>query len=240
MISIICVANNEKILNDYLLASLKRQKLKDYEIIIVNAKKEGFSSASEALNYGADQSHGDILLFVHQDVRLEEEDFLKRLQDYCNNYDFDFGGVVGAVVAKRKKIFSHSIVYSSLICSDNRFIEIDRPVEVEAIDECVMFIRKKDFHYFDDYGSTWHFYGVEYSLRCRLENKKVVVFPLKVYHLSEGNLNDSYWKTLKKVAKRYKKKIKIIATTCGSWETNLLLFAHIYRTKRYLKRRNCY
>ena len=69
MISIVCVFNDKKVLNEYLLESLKNQTA-HYELILIDNTKNKFKSASEALNYGAKNANGNYLMFVHQDVYL--------------------------------------------------------------------------------------------------------------------------------------------------------------------------
>ena len=54
MFSVICVYNNEEMLNEILLSSLKNQNF-EYELILVDNTKKQFSSAAKALNFGACQ-----------------------------------------------------------------------------------------------------------------------------------------------------------------------------------------
>ena len=76
---------------------------------------------------------------------------------------------------------------------------------------------------FDEYCSTWHLYAVEYSLRCHLRGEAVKIFPLDVYHLSPGwSLNKSYYATLKKVEKKYRKQFSHIYTTMGCFPTGAI------------------
>ena len=69
MISIICVFNDKKVLNECLLESLKNQTA-NYELILIDNTNRKFKSASEALNYGAKKAKGNYLMFVHQDMFL--------------------------------------------------------------------------------------------------------------------------------------------------------------------------
>lgn len=65
----ICVSNNNRILHDYLLKSLSAQK-GVYELIIVDNSIGKWNSAASALNWGARNAKGDLLMFVHQDFRI--------------------------------------------------------------------------------------------------------------------------------------------------------------------------
>lgn len=226
MISIICACNNEDLFNNMLVASIKKQNYKDFEIIKVDAKKQGFKSASEALNYGASTSKGDLLIFVHQDVELVDELFFEKLVEICKSLDFGVAGVAGMLEKENK-------VYSSVTMDKDKrqaVIKNTNIMEVDSLDECLLIIKKDNFKGFSEYKS-WHFYAVEYSLRCKRNNEKIFIFPLDIYHLSPGwSLNESYWKTLKLVAKDFKD-FKIIPTTMGCYKNNAFLSLYIFNKK---------
>lgn len=67
MISVICVWNNEVQYQKILIDSLQKQNC-DYELISIDNRNQAFSSCDTALNWGADHSQGDVLVFVHQDI----------------------------------------------------------------------------------------------------------------------------------------------------------------------------
>ena len=64
MISVICVYNNKKILDNCLLKSIKNQTTK-VELILLDNREGRFKSAAEALNFGGEQANGKYLMFVH-------------------------------------------------------------------------------------------------------------------------------------------------------------------------------
>ena len=80
MISVICVYNDEWILQNCLLKSLSEQKAV-FELITIDNRENRFESAAEALNYGGKKAAGDYLLFVHQDVDLCSDAWLGRTED---------------------------------------------------------------------------------------------------------------------------------------------------------------
>lgn len=181
MISVICAYNNAEILHKMLVPSLEKQTCRDFELISVNAKEHGFTGAAQTLNYGASVAKGEILVFVHQDIELLSETFIDQLNEFCTTYDFGVAGVAGGV-AKKKKVYS-----SVTMDSDHRIAgeRATQPMEVDTLDECLFFVKRDRFKGFTDYG-TWHFYAVEYALRCKLGGEKIMLFPLEVYHLSPG------------------------------------------------------
>ncbi len=231
-ISVICACNNDDVYNRMLLSSLQKQTYDNYEVLKLDAKRMGLDSAAAALNYGASISNGEILVFVHQDVEFLDEKALSELAEYCEKYDFGIAGVAGATVGGE--------IYSSVTNGFDRVQagkRITGMTAVDTLDECLLIVKKSQFVGFIDYGS-WHFYGVEYSLRCKNANKKVMLFPISVYHLSPGwSLDKTYWITLKKGAKAHRE-CKVIPTTMGQYKNNALLELNIFyrRIKRKLKK----
>lgn len=232
--TVICCYNNEKLLNDMLVSSLNLQSFTDFETVFVDAKEKGFTSASQSLNYACSQSNGKYLIIAHQDVSFEQN-FLSDLKEFCISNEFGVAGIAGVKDDSKD-------VLTNLVC-DKDYKPGGQPISeitsVSSIDECLFVIKKDGFKSFDDYGDVWHFYGVEYSYRCRENGEKVLVFPFNLYHLSPGwSLNKSYWDTLKIVAKRFKE-FKVIATTMGRFKNNAFLSINIKirRLKSAIKRK---
>lgn len=111
MISVICVWNNEVQYQKILIDSLQKQNC-DYELISIDNRNQAFSSCDTALNWGADHSQGDVLVFVHQDITTTS---LKEFGIFITNHP---DMVVGAYGAKQK----------GEIC--------EAPYLCETVDEC--------------------------------------------------------------------------------------------------------
>ena len=79
MISIVCVYNNQDILNNWLLKSLKHQTV-EFELITLDNTRNTFKSAAEALNYGGKKAKGKYIMFVHQDVDLSSDTWLEDVE----------------------------------------------------------------------------------------------------------------------------------------------------------------
>lgn len=95
MISIVCVFNDKKVLNEYLHESLKDQTA-HYELILIDNTKNKFKSASKALNYGAKKANGNYLIFIHQDVFLCSRTWLDEAEKIIKSLDGKaIGGIVG-------------------------------------------------------------------------------------------------------------------------------------------------
>ncbi len=195
------------------------QNYKKIEMILINSNELGFKKASESLNYGYFKSTGDILLFVHQDIKILDKDAFNKIAYYCTKYDFGIAGVAG--IYKKDKT-----VYSSVIQGESQLVgnRVSDITYVDSVDECFFFIKRINFRSFDDLGNTWHMYAVNYSIKCHLNNEKVVVVPIAIYHFSPGwSLDDSYWKTVKVIGKKYYKKIKEIPTVFGIFPNSFFL-----------------
>lgn len=218
MISFICAVNNDELAQNMLVNSLSRQTSNEYELILVHAQEHGFTSASQTLNYGASIAKGDIFVFVHQDIEFQSSHCIEDLLEFCKKYEFAVAGVAGISLLRRR-------VYSSVEMDfDHRIAGIlnAKVRAIDTLDECLLIIKRSEFKGFENYGNTWHFYGVDYSLRSVLNDESVLLFPIPIYHLSPGwSLDYSYWRTLKLIKKRYKKTFNVIPTTMGIWTFNL-------------------
>lgn len=237
MISLICVSNNSYKLNTILKSSLKKQKEVEYELIVVDSAKYQFNSAAEALNFGGMQARGDYLFFVHQDIDFQNSTELATLESYCKKYSFGVAGVAGV-----KNINKKNVIFSTIYHGDPKRKagnkSIITPVEVDAIDECLLIISKKIFYQnkFSIIGSTWHLYGVDYALKMKLLNLPILVFPSKLWHVSDGkSLNLNYFDAIQWLGKQYSKNYSVIYTIFGVWPTNpvLLKLKCLYRKFRF-------
>lgn len=230
VLSIICASNNPDILKKDLLSSLKKQSFKDYELIIIDAKKEGYLSASETLNYGASIAKGSILLFAHQDIAFLNDDALAQLVYYSSTLDFGVIGVAGAIDGKRFRVTSTVLMTEKRIQAGTINTMVSNAF---AIDECLILCRKQSFKGFEYLGDTWHFYAVEYSAKCVSNGENVLVVPVWIIHDSYANsLDKSYFDTLLKYGRMHKDR-KIIRTCCGYFKNNA--FLPIYCFYRKLK-----
>lgn len=219
MISIICASNNEEILNDNLIKSLKEQTYKDYELIVVDTLKNHYEGACDALHSGALKAKGEYLLFCHHDINFLDKNSLKDIVD-----NIEEAGIIGVAGIRDRNHLIGNILNG--INKEPVGESIEKSEEVFSIDE-VLFIIKRDFylkHPLNLNNKTWHLYAVEYALEMHELNKKVLVIPARIYHKSDGlSLNKSYFIYLKKLIKKYKK-YKCIYTTVGSFYTNKILF----------------
>lgn len=246
MISIICVYNDEWILQNYLLKSLPAGR-NDFELITFDNTHSRFRSAAQALNWCGRQAVGDYLMFVHQDVDLRSDSWLNSTEALLNSLpNLGIAGVAGGRnqegVSFRERCttrITHRQVRGG-IWNGPRYepcgIPIQDPEPVQTLDESLVIIPKSVFEVtqFDEATcSDWHLYAVDYCLSIAAQGFGVYVIPSCLYHRSIGFSDENplriiaslgvypkaYYRTLERVVRKHKRHYKWIHTTCGSWST---------------------
>lgn len=237
MISIICISNNKRVYNDYLAKSLFTQRSCSYEILRVDNQNNQYPNAIRAFNSVIKEAKGEYLMFVHQDIALEDEYFLNKVEAYFK--DHPQTGIVGIAGVKDRHIYSNIEHSLPRVRVSEDFLTNE--VAVNSLDECLFVIPKQCLqeHPFDEQVCDhWHLYTVEYCYQMKKLNKDVVVLPLKAYHLSQGDfMNEGYYETLLKVANKYHKDFNRIETTIRSWSTHPFILKLNIRYLRYKKAR---
>lgn len=228
MISVVCAYNKPHIFKSVLCKSLKNQNI-DVEIIAVDNSKNRFSSASSALNYGAQHANGDILLFVHQDIIFKENDAIKNIATAINKLPVGtVVGIAGAIEKNKKNLGNYT---SGLEYNPNYVYSINKLTEVSTVDELLCGMKREtfDLHNFDSkICNGWHLYAVEMCLYHRSKGGHVFVLPIQFHHLSNGRINREYMRNFINLAKKYKPYNKYIWTTCYKLNTNTIMLRVIY------------
>ena len=205
MISVVCVWNNEEQYKNMLVHSLNIQDC-DYELISIDNRNHTFTSCAVALNYGADHSTGEILVFVHQDISFEKKSSLKEFGLFIESHS---DMIIGAFGAKQK-------VYSEEYLCD-------------TVDECCFGMTREIFdqlRFNENVCDGWHLYAVEMCLRAKELTKFVGVCNPGIRHFSGGNVDLNYMKKFKQLLIMYKHQ-GYICTTCKKMPCNLVYY-YIY------------
>lgn len=220
MISIVCTCNNRTDLNNYLLKGLKEQS-ENYELIVVEDSKTDFTSAAQALNHGGERAKGEYIIFAHQDVLMESTTWLSDLHKMLMTIEN-----LGAAGIAGKSSESPEVVTNVKHGDDPHFAgkkQIDEPVKVQTLDECLMIVPRKVFEarQFDETTCDgWHLYGVDYCLMMDEMGLDVYVLPLSIIHKSSGDpFAPEYYRILGKLFKKYRQKYGTIHTTVSDWNT---------------------
>jgi GT2 family glycosyltransferase len=220
MISIVTVYNDEKILNECLLKSLKDQTV-EYKLIIVDNTKGRFKSASEAHNYGGNMAKGEYIMFVHQDVDLCSKSWLEDIEDVIEDLpNLGIAGVAGVSETTRGVITNIKHGATKKLVGKN---QIDKPTKVQTVDECLIIIPKSVFgilQFDEQVCDGWHLYAVDYCLSIKMLGFDAYVIPTVVYHKSPGySFSKTYYLTLDKIITKHKRYYKKVYTTMGNWST---------------------
>jgi GT2 family glycosyltransferase len=216
--SIICVYNNKKKLDAYLIKSLEQQTV-PFELITVDNTAENFRSVAPLLNEAAKNAKHDYLMFVHQDVALVSKDWLANVQgDLGFLYRLGAAGVAG----KSKNGFAASVCHGNppYFVGPKR---LNRPVRVQTLDGCLMIVSRKVFERtsFDETTiEGWYLYVMDYCLDLTRLGYRIYVLPHQIYHESTGPSDRTvYQKTLKNIIEKHRKYTKMIYATLGEWKT---------------------
>ena len=240
-LSFICPSNNPEIFNENLVKSLDRQKNRDFELILVDTRKEHYSSAAAALNAGAARASGEYLVFLHHDIVLESDDFIDELLNMIDQNDFLIAGVAGAVrngnrcVRRLRSNIFHGVGDRKRPAASTYYSDpVTEPIPVETLDECCFIISAEVFRKrpFPEFSATWHLYAVEYSLWAHEQDMEnpVMLLPLHLWHLSPGSsMNQNYFTALHKLHKIYRKDI---ICSVGAWPAGFLRFEYRIMRRR--------
>lgn len=210
MVSVICCYNRA---NEYaaMCETLRTQSI-PHEVIGVDNSANRFSSAAAALNWGAEQASGDILVFLHQDILFSRENSLEELTSgVFQTSGHAVVGLYGAKHSKNERYVGEFQIY-------------------ETLDECCIAVPRKTWEalrFNESFCDGWHLYVVEFCLRAQNMGALICAKDCGIRHLSSGTVDKNYMKTYRKILVTYKDK-KWIATTCKSMPTNLLYFYGYY------------
>lgn len=220
MISIVCTCNDSYILENYLKLGLEKQST-NFELIVIEDSKTNFKSAAEALNHGGKMAKGEYIVFAHQDVLMESSTWLLDMEKILIELpNFGVAGIAG------KSEDSSEVVTNVKHGNNPHFagkVQIDKPVKVQTLDECLLIVPKTVFERqkFDEVTCDgWHLYGVDYCLMIKQIGLDVYVLPLPIIHKSSGDpFADEYYRILGKLFTKYRTNYRIIHTTVSDWNT---------------------
>lgn len=223
MFSIVVIYNNERTLNEILLQSLKNQTV-EFELIALDNTKGRFQSAAEALNYGGEQAKGKYIMFVHQDVELDSNSWLEKVESILDSVpELGIAGVAG-MSENGKDNRERGRGYIS-DCGEiwHWSNAVQKPEQVQTLDECLLIIPKSVFGkmQFDEKTfDAWHCYGADYCLSVRQMGLKPYVVPAFIYHRSSRLNVVELLRYQKRLYDKHRKNYRSIYTTTSgeiSW-----------------------
>ncbi|MBC5841481.1 hypothetical protein H8R23_08690 [Flavobacterium sp. F-380] len=192
-----------------------------YEIIRI--ENPGIMGICEAYNIGASKAQYPYLLFVHEDVQFETQNWGTILMEYLQRPEI---GVVGLAGATRKsKMLSswYQIVTSSkdanryhykqtykFVTRDTK-LQLNNPFQEKS--SCVLTLdglflaiessKFKQFRFDEALLKRFHGYDLDFSLSVSTKYQNIVVYDILVLHSSEGKTDESWVKELLLVHKKW-------------------------------------
>lgn len=233
-ISLVAVYNKPEVLKE-MTDSAQMQKNVEVELITLDNTDNRFTSAAQALNYGTAQAHGEVIVFLHQDIEFLSDDVLEYIYDYAvKNPKTVFGaaGVGDMNQGEDLKILTTMKNYTKTI---------DKPTKAFVLDECLIACHiscMEQLTFDEELCDGWHLYGADLCLQAiDHAGMSVYAIPMNVWHKSGGCADTSYFDTQDKLAEKYKDYHKVVNTTNGFAYTNPLKrkFYRTYRKLRYKK-----
>lgn len=223
IVSFICVYNNEEILNQYLMPSLNKQNT-EYELILIDNRENQFNSAASALNYGGRKAKGKYLIFTHQDILIDNPNWIEEtVQQLEKLKNWGIAGVAGKTNDRHIRTNIKHGIDSVAVSPFN----LKKPIIASTVDECLFIIPKDVFskYSFDEENCfDWHLYATDYVLSIQEKGYDAYVIPTYLEHKSKGSsMSKGYYDTLKKLQKKHHDK-KIIRNTMADWYTFLPVF----------------
>lgn len=182
-VSIICVFNDEAVLESCLRQSVDAQKslAPESELIAIDNRDGSFRTAGAALNHGARAARASVLVFVHQDVVLHS---LPALEEAAAELIADPTiGIMGAVgIDAGDRIVGR--IRDRIVHIGER---APHPRDVDSLDEVLLLVtadqaRREPLS--EDPVLGWHAYGVEYAARMRRAGRRAVARDVPLTHNS--------------------------------------------------------
>ena len=184
-ISVVCCVYNTKNFERDLKPSLEKQIKKTQNIFLYNT--ENNYGVPTILNYGKKQTDGDIVVYLHEDIVLDEkwvEGVYSKIEE-LNKVDKNWGvlGVAGVTASGQ----SHFRVQDP----GGKWVSGTCPSRVQTIDECCLIVNKYSGLGFDE-RYTNHFYGADICMQATSKGFNNYIIDCFLKHSSRGSRNEQF------------------------------------------------
>ncbi|WP_157719761.1 glycosyltransferase family 2 protein [Microlunatus sagamiharensis] len=210
--TLVCVYNDGRVLEDCLLTSVRAAQAEapETEVIAVDNRRGEFASAGAALNHGARRARHDVVVFVHQDVYLHSLVDLERAAGLLLRGDVDVAGAAGITSTGRLA----GRIRDRVILAGDPALE---PVDVDSLDEVLFAVARStvlEEPLAEDADLAWHAYAVEYGLRIGRLGGRVAAVDVALTHNSLTTNLARLDVAHASVGARYPERVPV-RTTCG-------------------------
>lgn len=188
-VSFISAVNDNNMYEKYCLPSLPE----GHQYIAV----EGAKSICKAYNIGIDNSKYKVKCFLHQDVRVLDDQFISKLSNIFSNKEIGLIGVIGSIGSANKFTMQWDTGRVLLYKYYSIFGSGIKNLYTKAtIVDGLCLITNTDLRFDEETFTGWHFYDMDYSMQVLKSGREVVVADILMNHLpNEGRLHDPTWAT---------------------------------------------
>lgn len=214
MVSVVCIYNNEKMYKEFVVASLKKQKT-PYHLYGIDNSSNIFSSAADAYNSILTQISTETIVFMHQDIAFDQNDFLENIEKVL---DSSPDCILGYCGIKKDGLVVSNLKYKR----DKRYIvknQVDALCAVESVDECCFALKTEYLRRIGGFNAQlcdgWHLYAVELCLRAQNMGGRCLVSNDEIFHKWDDGqgltVDMPFIRVMNRLAKKYNNRKKIYA-----------------------------
>ena len=231
MISIVVCSRNRDIATDQ-RHNIESTIGTEHEIIVVDNSENRYN-IFQAYNAGVERSRGDILLFLHDDVRYKCNDWGKEVEHLFSDESIGLVGVIGSHVMPDFPVYYSESPYLSSYNADNDNGVIQShadgywnkcgTADVAVVDGQQMFIPRRLFPplaFDEEHYDGFHGYDMDISMQVQALGKRVVVTNRIA---SEHAWSESKWNDRKMTGQLY----DAMDVFVGKWQDRLPLIRGI-------------
>lgn len=233
-LSVVIVYTNVAQLNEAVSYIEKQSIYPSVETVLLDNRENRFTSAASALNYGAEQARGEVVVFMHQDVYLWDARTLEKYYNFLIDKPNAIAGLAG--VAKADGIIYYDICETKA-GTYHKYSTKGEIMPALSVDECMFAMKRSLWEKlkFDEVTcNNWHFYGADICFHNLTNGGENYIYSADGCHESTGNaFNSSFRKALKAIVLKYKGKLPRIQTTCVNIKCSMPAY-RVYCCKSYI------
>lgn len=193
----------------------------------------GYSTAASALNVALSESNADVVVLAHQDVYLHDG-FFDNLRTTIT--DLEATDPHWAVLGQVGITAQRQVVGAAWSSGRGRILgrAVNRPVEVSAIDEMVLIVRRGSRVRFDERLPGFHMYGVDIVQIARRLGLRAYVIPSQALHFSRPvtGLMGGYAMAYRYLQKKYKADLPLPTLIANLERHSFRLWLQHFRYRR--------
>ncbi|HYO09309.1 MAG TPA: hypothetical protein VER17_10085 [Tepidisphaeraceae bacterium] len=234
-IEVVSAVNNDSVLESNLLRS---PDIADGRVPVL--LERGRACAGAAYNAALDRASSELVAFVHQDVYLPAgwaDRLLRAVRDLEQDAAAKPWGVMGVWGVRGAGEYAGRVWCTG--GNTEHAVAIDRPVEVQSIDEVVIVLRRSSSLRFDERLPGFHLYATDIVLEARQRGLATYVFDAPVVHNSRGNprpVDGMYLQAYRYMQRKWSHVLPVETAVVALTRTGWPLYKHLVRRELHLLR----